>query len=236
MRQIVLDTETTGQKRGLDRIIEIGCVELIRRQITKNNYQQYLRTEQEIHPEALRVHGITEEFLQDKPRFAEIVNEFMDFIKGAELIIHNASFDVSFIDYELQLLNQGWQPLKQYCRILDTLPLARQRHPGQRNDLDSLCKRYYIDNSNRQKHGALLDAEILAEVYLAMTGGQASLLTTDENHQHTSLSPTIKHISADRPPLPLISPTEAELQAHQQRLTAIQEASKGKCLWLALEN
>jgi DNA polymerase-3 subunit epsilon len=236
MRQIVLDTETTGKKRGLDRIIEIGCVELIQRQITKNNYQQYLHPEQEIHPDALKVHGITEEFLQDKPRFAEIVNEFMDFIKGTELIIHNANFDVSFINYELQRLNQRWQPLKQYCRIIDTLALARKRHPGQKNDLDSLCKRYHIDNSNRQKHGALLDAEILAEIYLAMTGGQASLLTTVENHQHTSQQPTIKHISADRPQLPLISPTEAELQAHQQRLTAIQKASQGKCLWLALDN
>jgi len=235
MRQIVLDTETTGQKRGTDRIIEIGCVELIQRQITHNNYQQYLRTDQEIHPEALKVHGITKEFLQDKPRFAEIVDDFMAFIKGAELIIHNASFDVSFIDYELQRLNQGWQPLKHYCKILDTLTFARERHPGQKNDLDSLCKRYYVDNSNRQKHGALLDAEILAEVYLAMTGGQVSFFSTAKNHQETLQTPTIKRVSSERVPLPLILPTEAESQAHQQRLTAIQETSKGKCLWFTLE-
>ncbi len=232
MRQVTLDTETTGlEPEQGHRIIEIGCVELLHRRLTGKRFQCYLQPDRKIDSGAENVHGITNEFLKDKPRFADIVNELMDFIKEAELIIHNAKFDVGFINSELKLLKQGWQPLAHYCKIVDTLSLARERHPGQQNNLDALCKRYNIDNSKRQLHGALLDAELLAEVYLAMTGGQVSLLAGEENRQITDVN-TIKRISTDRPPLAIILPTEVELQAHQQRLTAIEKASGGKCLWL----
>ena len=181
MRQVVLDTETTGLETSQGhRIIEIGCVEIINRRTTDNRYHQYIQPNHKIDDGAMKVHGITNEFLNDKPIFFEIVDEFMDFITGAELIIHNASFDVGFINHELKLLKQGWKPVDKYCQILDTLALARKQNPGQKNNLDALCKRYGIDNSNRQLHGALLDAEILAEVYLTMTGGQVSLLGTTE--------------------------------------------------------
>jgi DNA polymerase-3 subunit epsilon len=236
MRQIVLDTETTGldPKKG-HRIIEIGCIEISNRRITDKRYHQYLQPDRKIDTEASTVHGITTKFLQDQPRFAEVVDEFIGFINGSELIIHNADFDVGFIEHELKLLNQAWKPLTHYCQILDTLTLAKQRHPGQKNNLDALCKRYNIDNSNRQWHGALLDAELLAEVYLAMTGGQVSLLSVNENLESSEQHNTIKRLSSDRPPLAVLVPTEAELQAHEQCLIAIDKASGGKCLWRHLE-
>jgi DNA polymerase-3 subunit epsilon len=236
MRQIVLDTETTGRELEQGhRLIEIGCVEMINRRITPNHYHHYLQPNRHIDSEALAVHGITTEFLKDKPRFADIVNEFMMFIQGAELIIHNAEFDTRFINNELLLLNQGWQSLEHYCQITDTLKLARECHPGQKNSLDALCKRYNIDNSNRQLHGALLDAQLLAEVYLAMTGGQVSLLSLEDNNSF-HVETTIKRIASDRKALTIIPPSPEELQAHQQRLLAIDKSSGGKCLWLTLEN
>jgi DNA polymerase-3 subunit epsilon len=234
MRQIVLDTETTGlnPKEG-HRIIEIGCVEIINRRITERYYHQFLQPDRQIEVAASRVHGITNEFLRDKLRFANVVTELMAFIQGAELIIHNASFDVGFINHELQWLQQHWQPLSHYCSVTDTLTLARERHPGQKNSLDALCKRYNVDNSNRQLHGALLDARLLAEVYLAMTGGQVSLLSGQETHQVNN--DDIKRVCSERSPLKVVIPTSMELQAHEQRLVVIEQISGGKCLWQALE-
>ncbi len=229
MRQITLDTETTGlSPTNGHRIIEIGCIEILNRQITDKRYQKYLQPDRQIEAGAIRVHGITNESLQGKPRFADIVEEFIAFIKGAELIIHNAPFDVGFINHELKLLKKGWQPLEHYCpKIIDTLSIERDRYPGQKNNLDALCKRYNVDNASRQLHGALLDAKILAEVYLTMTGGQVSLLALDDKIKTT----TIKRISSERAPLTVLAPTEEELQHHAQRLAAIDKASGGKCLW-----
>ncbi|MBE9561692.1 MAG: DNA polymerase III subunit epsilon [Proteobacteria bacterium] len=229
MRQVVLDTETTGiDPKAGHRIIEIGCVEIINRRTTDNRYHQYIKSKHKIDDGAMRVHGITNEFLDDKPQFFEIVDKFMNFIQGAELVIHNASFDIGFIDHELKLLKQGWKPVKQYCQILDTLALARKHHPGQKNNLDALCKRYNIDNSNRQLHGALLDAEILAELYLVMTGGQVSLLGSSKQTTETN---TIKRISKDRESLVIIQPSEQELQAHTKYLQNLDKVSGGKCIW-----
>jgi len=232
MRQIALDTETTGLSPSQGhRIIEIGCVEIVNRRITNQRFHRYLQPDRQIDAAAMNVHGITNEFLQDKPRFADVVDEFMDFIKGAELVIHNAPFDVGFINHELNLLEKGLQPLAHYCEIIDSLALARKRHPGQKNNLDALCKRYYVDNSNRQLHGALLDAEILADLYLTMTGGQVSLL--DENKASTQQQ-TLKPISSERPALSIIAPTEQELRAHEQRLATIDKTSGGRCFWQTL--
>ena len=176
MRQIVLDTETTGLEVSLGhRIVEIGCVELINRRVTGNHWHHYLNPEREIDGGAFEVHGISNEFVADKPRFAELAEEFLAYIDGAELIIHNAPFDVGFLNEELARLDPPVDGVEARCDILDTLVLARQRHPGQKNNLDALCKRYEIDNSDRSLHGALLDARILADVYLSMTGGQTSL-------------------------------------------------------------
>jgi len=236
MRQITLDTETTGlSPTNGHRIIEIGCIEILNRQITDKRYQEYLQPDRQIDAGAITVHGITNESLQGKPRFADIVEEFIAFIKGAELIIHNAKFDVGFINHELKLLKKGWKPLEHYCpKIIDTLSIARDHHPGQKNNLDALCKRYNVDNSSRQLHGALLDAEILAEVYLTMTGGQVSLLAFDDKIKMKEQKTTIKRISSERAPLTVLAPTEEELQCHVQRLAAIDKASGGKCLWQAL--
>src|SRR5690606_12993840 len=181
MRQIVLDTETTGLETAQGhRIIEIGCVELIHRRPTNNYFHHYLQPDREIDEGALEVHGITNEFLRDKPRFADIVDEFIEFIRGAELIIHNAAFDIGFLDYELSLLDPPRGKVTDFCTVVDSLLLARNMHPGQRNSLDALCKRYGIDNSQRELHGALLDARILADVYLAMTGGQTALFAEQD--------------------------------------------------------
>ncbi len=236
MRQIILDTETTGLEpiQG-HRIIEIGCIEISNRRVTEHRYHQYLQPDRQIDAGAINVHGITNEFLQGKPRFADIVTEFIDFIRDAELIIHNASFDVSFLNHELGLLNQDWQPISYYCQITDTLELARKYHPGQKNNLDALCKRYNVDNSNRQLHGALLDAEILAEVYLTMTGGQVSLLSV-ANNQNTKTNEhnPIKRIPKGSKATLTIAPNDEELQSHQQRLAAIHKACGEKCVWLGL--
>jgi len=236
MRQIVLDTETTGlEPSSGHRIIEIGCLEICNRCITNKRYHQYLQPDRKIDTEAGTVHGITNEFLEDKPRFADVVAEFIDFIRDAELLIHNAGFDVSFINHELDLLNLDWQPLNHYCQITDTLALARELHPGQKNNLDALCKRYNVDNGGRQLHGALLDSEILAEVYLAMTGGQVSLLV-DANNTEAVGRNVIKPISKNRAALTVLAPSDEELQAHEKRIAAIDKFSGGKCVWLGLES
>ena len=238
MRQIVLDTETTGLSTAeKHRIIEIGCVEMFNRRFTGKTFHVYLQPDREIDAGALQVHGITPEFLADKPRFADKAQELMEFLQGAELVIHNASFDVGFLNYELSLLPQNpWQYIETQCSILDTLLLARQMNPGQKASLDALCKRYGIDNTQRQLHGALLDAQLLAEVYLAMTGGQVSFLGGEEHDHKVQQAAEIRRIHSDRPKLPVIMPSEEELNAHLQRLTGIEKSSGGKCLWLALDN
>ncbi len=236
MRQIVLDTETTGLEPSEGhRIIEIGCVELMQRRLTGNNYHQYLKPDREIDSGAVEVHGITTEFLSDKPRFVDIVEELLDYLKGAELIIHNAPFDVGFINHELSLLGEEYGRLEDYCTILDTLEMARKQHPGQRNSLDALCKRYEVDNSQRDLHGALLDAEILADVYLAMTGGQVALAFAEQKQGASSRDPDSggqwRRFSADRPSLKVIKATEQELQLHEARLQALDKACGGRCVW-----
>lgn len=239
MRYIVLDTETTGLEPDLGhRIVEIGCVEIVNRRLTGNRFHHYLQPDRDIDEGALEVHGITKEFLADKPRFADIVEDFIAFVRGAELIIHNAPFDTGFIDHELKLLGNGWGTITDYCTVIDTLTLARQMHPGQKNSLDALCKRYGVDNSHRDLHGALLDAEILAEVYLAMTGGQVTLALDSSAETGGGLIQThaIRRLPADRPPLRVIRATEEELAAHARRLEAIDKASGGKCVWKMLEN
>jgi DNA polymerase-3 subunit epsilon len=235
MRQVVLDTETTGLDPAEGhRIIEIGCVELISRRLTGNRFHVYLNPDRDIDPGAVEVHGLSAEFLADKPRFADVAEDLLAYIKGAELIIHNAPFDIGFLNHELRLLPKHFASITEYCTVLDTLMLARKKHPGQRNNLDALCKRYNVDNRHRELHGALLDAEILAEVYLAMTGGQTLLVLepesideSDEKLQQKSKSTTL----TNRPQLKIIHCNEMELHAHTSRLEAIAKASNGKCLW-----
>ncbi len=234
MRQIVLDTETTGlEPADGHRIIEIGCVELIDRRVTRNDFHQYLQPDREIDQGAVEVHGITNELLRDKPRFADIVEDFLAYVRGAELIIHNAPFDVGFLDHEIGRWREGAEPIGEVCRITDTLVMARRLHPGQRNSLDALCKRYGVDNSQRDLHGALLDAEILADVYLAMTGGQVSLAFGDQDEQGTEgAARVVRRLSADRAPLRVVRARDDELSAHQERLVAIDKSSDGQCVWL----
>ena len=235
MRQIVLDTETTGlEPSDGHRIIEIGCVELVNRRITGNTYHQYIQPDRAIDAGAREVHGITDQFLADKPRFADIADEFLTFIRGAELVIHNAPFDVGFIDHEFAQLGKSVGPLSEHCTIVDTLAIARRLHPGQRNNLDALCKRYQIDNSQRDLHGALLDAEILADVYLAMTGGQATLSLDSRSDMHGDKT-SIRRLQADRSPLRVIQASAEELDAHSTRLDAIDRAHEGACVWRRLE-
>lgn len=237
MRQIVLDTETTGlEPSDGHRIIEIGCVELVNRRLTGNNFHVYIQPDRIVDQGAIEVHGITNEFLADKPRFREIADDFMTFIDGSELVIHNAPFDVGFMDYELKLLNASdgtdWQMTRHYCEVLDTLTMARKMHPGKRNTLDALCKRYDIDNSQRTLHGALLDAEILADVYLMMTGGQSSLVLGEAEAgggQSADIA-ALQALNADRPELPVISASAEEVEAHQAMLEKIRGAAEN-CVW-----
>ncbi|EKD54126.1 MAG: DNA polymerase III, epsilon chain [uncultured bacterium] len=231
MRQIVLDTETTGlQIEEGHRIIEIGCIELINRKLTGKRYHQYINPERPIEEEALAIHGITEDFLKNKPPFREIAKEFIEFITNAELIIHNAPFDTAFINHELQLTQQKWKSLTTYCCITDTLLLARQLHVGQRNSLDALCKRYGVDHSSRDFHGALLDARLLAEVYLNMTGGQSSLF-----EENLSINPIreekiqLKDKQTQKRNLIVLLADANELNAHHLKLKEI--AEKGRSLW-----
>jgi DNA polymerase-3 subunit epsilon len=230
MRQIVLDTETTGlEPEQGHRIIEIGCVEMVDRRLTGNNFHQYLQPEREIDAAAIEVHGITNEFLEDKPKFVDVAQDFIDYVSGAELIIHNAPFDVGFLDHELGLMESAGR-IDALCAVTDTLVMAKKMHPGQRNSLDALCKRYDIDNSHRELHGALLDAEILADVYLMMTGGQASLILDGTATHEFGDDPvhTIERLPSNRPALKVIKANEQELEAHQQQLQAMGES----CVWL----
>jgi DNA polymerase-3 subunit epsilon len=237
MRQIVLDTETTGLEYSQGhRIIEIGCVELLDRRLTGRHFHQYINPGRPVDEGAVEVHGITTEFLVDKPAFALIVDEFLAFIDGAELVIHNAPFDLGFLDNELALLGPGYGRIADRCTHTDTLALARARHPGQKNNLDALCKRYFVDNSQRDLHGALLDAEILADVYLHMTGGQTALALggdSDSSAQGFSGEIRIVRLPTARAPLRVLQPSAQELESHRQRLAAIAKASGGKCLWVA---
>lgn len=231
MRQVVLDTETTGIEPSQGhRIIEIGCVELIDRKLTGNHYHQYINPQREIDSGAIEVHGITNEYLADKPLFKDICADFLAFIDGAELVIHNAPFDVGFINHEFAMLQNGPGKVEQYCGVLDTLVMARKKHPGQRNSLDALCKRYGIDNSMRDLHGALLDSEILADVYLLMTGGQTMLsLGGDEGSDRVT---GIQRLSSNRPPLNVIRASIDEIAAHESRLDALEKKS-GSAIWRA---
>ena len=201
-------------------------------------FHEYFNPGRGIEAGALAVHGISEEFLEDKPPFEEVGEEFLRFIDGAELVIHNAPFDVGFMDHEFALLGKKkWGQVSDHCGVLDTLAMARKLHPGQKNNLDALCRRYSIDNTHRELHGALLDAEILADVYLTMTGGQAALSLGghDENHGTAETGQALRRLAADRPPLPVLRADEAELEAHQARLEAIAKASGGRCVWGAEE-
>ncbi|HEX9628273.1 MAG TPA: DNA polymerase III subunit epsilon [Acidiferrobacterales bacterium] len=237
MRQIVLDTETTGLEPSQGhRIIEIGAVEMVNRRLTGNRFQQYLNPDREIDAGAIEVHGITDEMLADKPRFADIAEDFLAFVGDAELIIHNAPFDVGFINQELKLTGAALADIASRCAVLDTLKLARSQHPGQKNDLDSLCRRYSIDNSQRTLHGALLDAEILADVYLAMTGGQTALFQEagDSARPGTPAPSAVRRLDAERAPLPVLHANEAELAAHAAWLEEIDKKSGGRCVWKRL--
>ena len=231
IRQIFLDTETTGldPKQG-HRVIEVAGIEMVNRRATGRHFHRYLNPEREIDAGAEAVHGITAAFLQDKPRFADIVAELLTFLSDAELVIHNAPFDIGFLNHELALL--GRAPMLDYCpSVLDTLKLAKDLHPGQKNNLNALCRRYEVDNANRTLHGALLDAELLAAVYLAMTRGQDSLMMAMEAQPIQSVLDS----SAVAIPIRIISPAASELIAHQLTLDAIQKESHGACLWLSAQ-
>ena len=231
MRQIVLDTETTGlSAEGGDRIIEVGCVELLNRKLTGNNKHFYLNPERDSHEDALKVHGISNEFLRDKPRFPDVVDELMDYLQGAEIIIHNAPFDVGFLNKELD--RAGRPPLRTVVdRVTDTLVMAKEMYPGKRNSLDALCERLGVDNSGRTLHGALLDAGLLAEVYICMTRGQGSLVI-DEAEAH-GLEGASEMIDLSGFDLPILMPSEEELAAHRAVLADIDKSSRGKLLWQA---
>jgi DNA polymerase III subunit epsilon len=240
LRQVVLDTETTGlePQRG-HRVIEIGCVEVVNRRPTGKHFHEYLNPEREIDAGAAAVHGMTWEKLADKPRFAAVAERFLEFVDGAELIIHNAPFDLAFLDSELKrwaaLTGNAVGVVRDRCRVLDTLALAREMHPGQRNGLDALCKRYSIDNSHRQLHGALLDARILADVYLVMTGGQSALALDEGARGHTPAAATQTVVAPGglqgSKPLAVIRATEAEMAAHDEFLKLVHKSSGGKVLW-----
>lgn len=230
MRQIVLDTETTGLEVSQGhRVIEIGCVELIDRRLTGNNFHVYLNPERSVDEGAEAVHGITNEFLADKPLMVDVCDEFIEYVKDAELVIHNADFDTEFIDHEFHLLGRQ-QSISEYCSILDTLAMARDRHPGQKNTLDALCTRYDVDNSQRDLHGALLDARILADVYLAMTGGQVSLLGGERDLSKPVEDLAIVRIERELA-LNVIAANEAELAAHDDLLEFMRKEKGSAILW-----
>ncbi len=235
MRQIVLDTETTGLEwRNGDRVIEIGCVELVDRKLTGRHYHAYINPDREIDIGAIEVHGITNEFLADKPRFKDVVAEFEDFVRDGELVIHNAAFDVGFLDNELGLLNRD--RLNVICAgVIDTLKMAKEMNPGKKATLDALCDRYEIDNARRTLHGALLDAELLAEVYLAMTRGQESLIIglDDDDGPADNVAGGVD--LKNRAPLRVVRASDDELQAHNDVLAEIAKATKGACMWLPPE-
>ncbi|HEY4367223.1 MAG TPA: DNA polymerase III subunit epsilon [Steroidobacteraceae bacterium] len=236
MRQIVLDTETTGlEPEQGHRIIEIGCVEVFKRRKTGRTFHRYLRPDREVDRGALQVHGITNEFLAQQPRFHEVADELLEFISGAELIIHNATFDVAFLDAEFKRLPGVRRQVKDLCAVLDTLPMARQMHPGQRNSLDALCKRYGVDNSHRELHGALLDAQILLDVYLAMTGGQTTLILGDTGQSNVEVVAEQTVVVRPSGGLRIVRASEEELAAHQRVLAVLDKTSGGKTLWKKVE-
>jgi DNA polymerase-3 subunit epsilon len=236
MRQIVLDTETTGLETSQDhRIIEIGCVEMVNRKLTGRHYHQYINPQRKVDEGAMEVHGITDQFLEDKPLFDAIAPDFFEFVVGADLIIHNAPFDLGFINHEITKLPGNIAAIETGCKIIDTLALARQKHPGQKNNLDALCKRYGVDNSQRDLHGALLDAEILADVYLLMTGGQVNLNINDQSAADSgeiNQASNIRRLPDSRPPLRVIVANDHEIARHQAKLDSI-EAASGNCIWQA---
>ncbi|WP_321783181.1 DNA polymerase III subunit epsilon [Paraburkholderia sp. J94] len=231
MRQIILDTETTGlNARTGDRIIEIGCVELLNRRLTGNNLHFYINPERDSDPGALAVHGLTTEFLSDKPKFAEVANEILDFIRGAELIIHNAPFDIGFLDAELAMV--GKPPLKQHCGdVIDTLVQAKQIFPGKRNSLDALCDRFGISNAHRTLHGALLDSELLAEVYLAMTRGQESLVIDMSSAHDADDATATPRVRFETLALPVIAASADEMSEHDALLDGLDKQIKGTSVW-----
>lgn len=232
MRQIVVDTETTGLDPELGhRIIEIAAVEIVDRRVTENRFHRYVDPERESDAAALQIHGLTREFLTDKPRFREIAEEFLEFVRGGEIVIHNAAFDVAFIDNELKLLDL--EPLCTCCAsVVDTLKMARELYPGRRNGLDALCERHQINNSARTLHGALLDAQLLAEVYLAMTRGQESLIVEEET-LHITVEPV--RVSRLQRALTIVAAGPEELAAHERELADIEKASGGACVWVHLQ-
>jgi DNA polymerase-3 subunit epsilon len=235
MRQVVLDTETTGlEVEQQHRIIEIGCVELLNRRLTGRSFHRYLNPERDIDEGALEVHGLSREQLAKEARFADIHAEFLEFVRDAELIIHNAPFDVAFLNAELARIGAA-PAITELCKILDTLPLARQMHPGQRNSLDALCKRYSVDNSRRDYHGALLDARLLAEVYLAMTGGQATfILSAEADSVRIRSRLDIPALELADVKIAVIEASEEELAAHEHLLALLDKASDGKTVWRTL--
>jgi len=235
MRQVVLDTETTGlEVEQQHRIIEIGCVELVNRRLTGRSFHRYLNPERDIDEGALEVHGLSREQLAKEARFADIHAQFLEFVRDAELIIHNAPFDVAFLNAELARIGAA-PAITELCKILDTLPLARQMHPGQRNSLDALCKRYSVDNSHRDYHGALLDARLLAEVYLAMTGGQATfILSAEADSVRVRSRLEIPALEFADVRIAVIEASEEELAAHERLLALLDKASDGKTVWRTL--
>ncbi|MGA9856180.1 MAG: DNA polymerase III subunit epsilon [Gammaproteobacteria bacterium] len=233
MRQIVLDTETTGLDPAEGhRIIEIGCIELLDRRVTSHRFHEYVNPGREVEPGALEIHNISNEFLASKPTFADIAASFLKYIEGAQLVIHNAAFDVMFINNELHILGDASADITQSCDVLDTLELARRLHPGQKNSLDALCKRYNVDNAAREFHGALLDAQILADVYLAMTGGQAALLLdASTDMSGTTRKTERKQVQRDGLQLRVLRASQEERDAHRLKLKAMAESNGGLCLW-----
>lgn len=231
-RQIILDTETTGiDIKDGHRIIEIGCIEMVNRRLTGNNFHVYINPDREIEDEAIGVHGITNEFLRDKPRFREVADEFFDYIKGGELVIHNAPFDIGHMDNEFSILWRDWGQTADYCAVVDTLIMAREKHPGQKNTLDALCRRYEIDNSHRSLHGALLDSEILADVYLQMTGGQVAM---DLAHQLAQANKVATVITSRARQLHVVRASQEELEQHEARIDIIEQKG-GTSLWRSLQ-
>ena len=236
MRQVILDTETTGLDPAQGhRIIEVGAIELVNRRKTGRTFHKYFKPDREVEAGALAVHNITNEFLSTQPRFGELVDELLEFLNGAELIMHNATFDAGFLDAELKLLKRKTS-VRDICSVLDTLSMARKLHPGQRNSLDALCKRYEVDNSNREYHGALLDAQLLLDVYLAMTGGQTKLILDEVRPAGDSGSKS-SGLGWVRPAgtLAILSASADELVAHEKVLTTLDKTSGGKTLWRKLQ-
>ena len=231
-RQVVLDTETTGLEPAQGhRIVEIGAVELVDRRLTSNRFHRYIYPDRDIDDAAVEIHGLTLQDLEGKPRFADVAEEFVDFVRGAEVVIHNAPFDVSFIDYELELLGPEQGGIGTLCTITDSLALAKDKHPGRKNNLDALCRRYGVDNSQRELHGALLDAEILADVYLLMTGGQASLFPGDDPVAGEAEAVERFRVPTDRPALCVVRATAAERAAHEAKLDALDGLCETGAAW-----